>query len=53
MKIGTFFIDVYGELLFKNSVEIIRSTMDQNLATVTDKFDFDHIISIIILQKGG
>jgi hypothetical protein len=42
MKIGTLFIDIYAELLFKNSVEILRSTMDQNLATVTDKFDFDH-----------
>jgi len=42
MKIGTLIIDVYGELLFKQSVEVFISAMYQTLVTVSDKFDSDY-----------
>lgn len=42
MRIGTLIIEVYGELLTKQSIEILQTSMYQPLISVSDKFDFDY-----------
>lgn len=42
MKIGTLIIEVFGELLQKQSIELLQNAMYQNLISVSDKFDFDY-----------
>ena len=42
MKIGTLIIEVYGELLEKQSIEILQNIMYNPLISVSDKFDFDY-----------
>lgn len=42
MKIGNLIIEIYGELLTKQSIETLQSSMYQPLLSVSDKFDFDY-----------
>lgn len=42
MKIGTLIIEIYAELLEKQSIEILQNIMYQPLISVSDKFDFDY-----------
>lgn len=42
MKIGNLIIEIYGELLEKQSIEILQNAMYQPLISVSDKFDFDY-----------
>ena len=42
MKIGTMIFNIYGELIFKKSIEYFITSMDQILLTVSDKFDSDY-----------
>lgn len=42
MKIGTLILEIYAELLEKQSIEILKSSMDQTLISVSDKFTFNY-----------
>ena len=42
MKIGTLIIEIYGELLKRQSIEILQTSMYQPLKSVSDKFDFSY-----------
>lgn len=42
MKIGNLIIEIYAELLEKQSIEILQNLMYQPLISVSDKFDFDY-----------
>ncbi len=42
MKIGNLIIEIYAELLEKQSIEILQNLMYQPLVSVSDKFDFDY-----------
>jgi len=42
LKIGSFTIEVFGELLQKDSVELLQSVMYQPLISVSDSFDFNY-----------
>jgi len=41
-KIGNLIIEIYAELLEKQSIEILQTAMYQPLISVSDKFDFDY-----------
>lgn len=41
-KIGNLIIEIYGELLEKQSVEILQNAMNQPLLSVSDKYDFNY-----------
>ena len=42
MKIGNLIIEIYAELLEKQSIEILQNAMNQPLLSVSDKYDFDY-----------
>lgn len=42
MKIGTLIIKIYGELLEKQSIQILLNAMHPILNSVSTKFDSDH-----------
>jgi len=42
LKIGTLIIEIYAELLQKESIELLQSLMHQPLISVSEKFDFDY-----------
>jgi len=42
MKIGNLIIEIYAELLEKQSVEILQNAMNQPLLSVSNKYDFDY-----------
>jgi len=42
LKIGSLTIEVYGELLQKNSVELLQNVMYQPLISVSESFDFNY-----------
>ena len=42
MQIGNLIIEIYGELLTKQSIENLQNTMSQPLLSVSDKFNFDY-----------
>ena len=42
MKIGNLTIEVFGELLQKNSVELLQNVMYQPLISISESFDFDY-----------
>lgn len=42
MKIGTLTFDIFGELIFKRSVEHFISAMDPVLLSISDYFDSDY-----------
>ncbi len=42
MKIGTLIIEIYAELLEKQSIELLQNLMHQPLVSVSRKWDFDY-----------
>jgi len=42
LKIGNLIIEIYAELLEKQSIEILQNAMNQPLLSVSDKYDFDY-----------
>ncbi len=42
MTIGNLIIEIYAELLEKQSIELLQNMMSQPLISVSDKFDFDY-----------
>jgi len=42
LKIGNLTIEVFGELLQKNSVELLQNVMYQPLISISESFDFDY-----------
>lgn len=42
MKIGNLIIEIYGELLQKQSIVLLQNLMHFPLMSVSDKFDFDY-----------
>ncbi len=42
MKISTLILEIYGELLSKESIDTLKNTMHQPLLSVSETLDFDY-----------
>ncbi len=42
MITGTLFLEIYGELLFRDSVQLFISSMDNSFLSISDSYNYDH-----------
>lgn len=42
MITGTLFLEIYGELLFRDSVQLFISSMDPTFRAISDSYNYDH-----------